>query len=65
VDKPARRGPREHRTGHGPLVAAVTLIELVVFEHNSHVPHLEKPERFLQVLRDFLNRTEAAPAAAV
>jgi len=37
--------------------------ELVVFEHSSHVPHLEEPERFLQVLRDFLNRTEARPAS--
>jgi proline iminopeptidase len=37
--------------------------ELVVFEHSSHVPHLEEPERFLQVLRDFLDRTEAGPAA--
>jgi proline iminopeptidase len=39
--------------------------EMVVFEHSSHVPHLEEPEHFLQVLRDFLHRTEAAPAGAV
>jgi proline iminopeptidase len=39
--------------------------EMVVFEDTSHVPHLEEPERFLQVLRDFLNRTETAPARAV
>jgi proline iminopeptidase len=38
--------------------------ELVVFEHSSHVPHLEEPERFLQVLRDFLYRTEEAPGQA-
>jgi pimeloyl-ACP methyl ester carboxylesterase len=39
--------------------------ELVVFEHSSHVPHLEEPDHFLQVLRDFLNRTKAAPPWAV
>jgi proline iminopeptidase len=32
--------------------------ELVVFEHSSHVPHLEEPERFLHVLGDFLHRAE-------
>ena len=39
--------------------------ELVIFEHSSHVPHLEEPERFLQVLRDFLKRMEAAAPGAV
>lgn len=32
--------------------------ELVVFEQSSHVPHLEEPERYLQVLRDFLRRVD-------
>jgi proline iminopeptidase len=32
--------------------------ELVVFEDSSHMPHLEEPERFRQVLRDFLHRAE-------
>jgi proline iminopeptidase len=32
--------------------------ELVVFEQSSHVPHLEEPERYLRVLRDFLHRAE-------
>lgn len=36
--------------------------ELVIFEESSHVPHLEEPERFLQVLRDFLRRGEKTPA---
>ena len=36
--------------------------ELVVFEHSSHVPHLEEPGRYLQVLRDFMDRAEQAPA---
>jgi proline iminopeptidase len=33
--------------------------ELVIFEHSSHVPHLEEPERYMEVLRDFLQRAEA------
>jgi proline iminopeptidase len=32
--------------------------ELEIFEESSHVPHLEEPERYLQVLRDFLQRAE-------
>jgi proline iminopeptidase len=32
--------------------------ELVVFEHSSHMPHLEEPERYQQVLRDFLHGAE-------
>ena len=32
--------------------------ELVVFEHSSHMPHLEEPERYQHVLRDFLHRAE-------
>jgi proline iminopeptidase len=35
--------------------------EMVIFEDSSHVPHLEEPERFLQVVRDFLRCTERAP----
>jgi proline iminopeptidase len=34
--------------------------ELVVFEHSSHLPHLEEPEPYLQALRDFLRRAERA-----
>lgn len=37
--------------------------ELVIFEESSHVPHLEEPERYLQVLRDFLQRAEPAASA--
>lgn len=33
--------------------------ELVVFEESGHLPHLEEPERFLEVVRDFLRRAEA------
>jgi proline iminopeptidase len=34
--------------------------ELVVFEESSHSAHVEEPELFAQVLRDFFRRTEAA-----
>lgn len=33
--------------------------ELVIFEESSHVPHLEEPERYAEVLRGFLRRCEA------
>lgn len=32
--------------------------EMVVFEQGSHMHHLEEPEHYLQVLRDFLRRIE-------
>ncbi len=34
--------------------------ELVVFEESSHMPHLEEPDRYQRVLRDFLHRAEQA-----
>lgn len=33
--------------------------EWVIFEQSSHLPHLEEPERFLQVVCDFFDRVEA------
>lgn len=33
--------------------------EWVIFERSSHLPHLEEPERFLQVVGDFFARVEA------
>ena len=33
--------------------------EWVIFENSAHVPHLEEPGRYMQVLDDFLNRIEA------
>ena len=45
----------EETTSYQRLVPGA---ELVVFEHSSHMPHLEEPERYQQVLRDFLHRTE-------
>lgn len=38
--------------------------ELVIFEESSHLAHLEEPERYLAVLRDFLKRVEAAETGA-
>lgn len=33
--------------------------ERVLFEDSSHMPHLEEPERFLEVVEDFLERADA------
>jgi proline iminopeptidase len=38
--------------------------ELVVFEHSSHLPHLEESEHYLQALRSFVHRAERTPQAA-
>jgi len=35
----------------------------VLFERSSHMPHVEEPERFLQILDDFLTKVEAKGAA--
>jgi L-proline amide hydrolase len=35
----------------------------VLFEHSAHMPHAEEPERFIQVLDDFLTRVEAGAAS--
>ncbi len=32
--------------------------EWVLFENSSHMPHLEEPERYMQVLNEFLTRAE-------
>jgi proline-specific peptidase len=34
--------------------------ERVVFEDSSHMPHIEEPDRFLAVVQDFLERSEAS-----
>ena len=36
--------------------------EWVIFEESSHMPHAEEPERYMQVLDDFLTRIEARVA---
>lgn len=38
--------------------------EWVIFEHSSHTPYLEEPERYLQVLTAFLERVESSPTEA-
>ena len=37
--------------------------KLAIFEASSHMPHLEEPEQYLAVVRDFLRRAEARSAA--
>jgi proline iminopeptidase len=32
--------------------------EVAVFERSAHVPHLEEPDRYVALLRDFLRRAE-------
>lgn len=32
--------------------------ELVVFEHSGHFPHAEEPDRFIEAVCDFVDRTE-------
>jgi L-proline amide hydrolase len=47
-----------------PMAAAlyqgIASSEWVVFEHSAHVPHLEEPQRYLEVLDGFLERVESA-----
>ena len=38
--------------------AAMPGSELALFEHSGHFPHVEEPQRFLEVLTDFLERRE-------
>ncbi len=47
-----------------PLIAAtvhkgIPGSEWIVFENSAHLAHAEEPERYIQVLADFLSRTEA------
>lgn len=39
----------------------ITGSEWVIFEESAHLPHLEEPERFRQVLQDFLCRHDRLP----
>jgi len=41
--------------------AGISGSELVIFEHSSHSAHFEEPDRFFDVLRDFLGRTDSVP----
>lgn len=57
------------RYGLAPPAVAASLYqgipgcEWVVFEHSANVPHLEEPQRFLEVLDGFLGRVEGGPHA--
>jgi pimeloyl-ACP methyl ester carboxylesterase len=42
------------------LYQGIASSEWVVFEHSAHVPHLEEPQRYLEVLDGFLERVESA-----
>jgi proline iminopeptidase len=33
--------------------------EMIVFEHSSHLPHLEEPEPYQRAVRDFLKWSDA------
>jgi L-proline amide hydrolase len=37
--------------------------EWIIFEESSHMAHAEEPERYMQVLDDFLSRVEGRVAA--
>jgi L-proline amide hydrolase len=39
--------------------SAIPGSEWVLFEESSHMPHVEEPERYMEVLDDFLGRVEA------
>ena len=34
--------------------------EIAIFEHSAHMTHLEEPDRYIRVVRDFLNRAETS-----
>jgi proline iminopeptidase len=38
------------------LKQAIPGAKVVFFEHSGHLPSYEEPERYLQVLNDFLNQ---------
>ncbi|MFU8895450.1 MAG: proline iminopeptidase-family hydrolase [Gammaproteobacteria bacterium] len=43
-----------------PLYRGIRSSEWVVFEQSAHVPHLEEPQRYLEVLDGFLEKVEGA-----
>jgi L-proline amide hydrolase len=46
-----------------PLHDGIAGSEWVLFEESSHTPYLEEPERYLEVVRGFLERVEAQTSA--
>jgi L-proline amide hydrolase len=41
-----------------PLVAGIHDAEWVVFDASAHVAHVEEPDRYVTVVRDFLRRVD-------
>jgi pimeloyl-ACP methyl ester carboxylesterase len=48
-----------------PLHTGIAASEWVIFEGSAHMPYLEEPERYLQVVGEFLERVEARPEAGL
>jgi pimeloyl-ACP methyl ester carboxylesterase len=48
-----------------PLHAGIAGSEWVIFEGSAHMPYLEEPEQYLQVVGEFLERVEARPEAGL
>ena len=44
----------------GPIADGIRGAEWVVFEQSAHMPSIEEPERFRQVVESFLSKVEAA-----
>ena len=42
------------------MVQGIAGAEYAVFDDSAHIPFVEEPERYRAVLRDFLERVEAA-----
>jgi proline-specific peptidase len=43
-----------------PIADGIRGAEWVVFEHSAHMPSIEEPQRFRQVVESFLSKAEAA-----
>jgi L-proline amide hydrolase len=48
-----------------PLHEGIAGSEWIIFEDSAHMPYLEEPERYLQVVGEFLERVEARPEAGL
>lgn len=57
----AAAGPAERRSGV-PRNHFELLAEWTVLEQSAHLPHLEEPERFREVVEGFLDRVEGGAA---
>ena len=46
-----------------PFADLIPVVRWELFEESSHLPHLEEPERFVAVLREYLGGISASPGA--